>query len=612
MTKREACNILSQAIEDSYKVKSLFKTVSGINLPMDRAFFYDLRNELKVLDKGKVNEFLEKLISVYFGPKASKKEVAEWFSNNKSLYEKEIDEVKLYGGIEKKVKSPTGYGDELAATPDQGMTGTISEDYLGTSPLEIGDQAQIYPLGEAYDGALVAFGVVTMAEEDGESYLRVCFDDDIDEENSNTWYSEKDYDIVKVDINNPEFKKRHINKVVAMHKPIHLNSVQKEDVTTADMAAFDTRIGTMKKNKQKPAYGYSYMTEDLDKKIANLEKAIAGYYERKNKALRGSPEHKICVKRIIDAESDLKKLKSKKKVEEGIDRGDSKVIASMEKFKQRPDFETIMNEFKGLCREYGIKVGTEETISSQVAKKNPIYQKEFVTLLDKLCKKYNLTHQSLGLEEGYDFSAEENEFWRKLDYDKLRQDIVLDYNLIRDSGVDKNLAIGQVASRYRQDPEYVKVLVKEAENNLKTEIMTEKEIKARKLLESYGIVTKAKAPIEEESEEEETEKDETEEDDKKEKKGPKKGVNPFAKKDKEDDKEDEESEESEEEETEEEEHEFKGAGSEVCVKGIDRETAKGLAAKLLAPFEGSVEAPVGKYKITFEPLEDEGEEEVEE
>ena len=240
-----------------------------------------------------------------------------------------------------------------------------------------------------------------------------------------------------------------------------------EDVTTADMATFDTRVGTMSKNKQKPAYGYSY------------------------------------------------------------------------------------------------------------------------------------------LGEGYDLPSEEINYRNAEEFAELRQDIVTDFELIRDSGVDIDTAIGQIAVRYKQDPEYVKALVESQTKKINKEVMTEKEIKARKLLESYGIITKSKAPMAEEDDEE-SDKDEDGEKDDKKSKGPKKGVNPFAKKkDKEEDSEESSDEESSEEETEEETHEFSGAGSSVDVKGMDRETTKGIAVKLLAPLEGTQSAPKGKYTITFEPEEEE-------
>ena len=181
--------------------------------------------------------------------------------------------------------------------------------------------------------------------------------------------------------------------------------------------------------------------------------------------------------------------------------------------------------------------------------------------------------------------------------------------------------------------------------------MTEKEKRIKALAESYGIVKKSSKPIEEEDEEDGDEKeekgkgpkkgvnpfakkgkskdsedDEEEEDDEEDKpkkkgKGPKKGVNPFAKKKDDDDEESDEDDYTDDSDDEdefaadadgtEEEHKFKGAGSEVCVYGVSREEAKALAAKLLAPIPGVGPVPVGMYEIKFKvPEEKELEDEI--
>lgn len=545
-------------------------------------------------------------------------------------------EVKLYGGLDNHMPNPTGYGDELAVIPDKAMTGTISEDYVGTTPLEIGDQVQVYPLGDAYDGALVAYGEVTVVDEDGEGNIVITFDKEIDEENGNNWYSEVDYDICKIDLKNPEHQKRlkPTHDAIAS-KPIFFNGVSKkgtisEDLsgTTASIAVPEHGQGVMKRNNQKPAYGYSYLKEDVESKIANLKKAIANYYDRKSKTTRGTTEHKICVKRIIDAEDDLKRLereaKSLKKEAEYKKGYEPENIA---RIKARPDYQDMQRDLRTICKTFGLDQNGESLVS-QITKRNPVYQKEMLAACKELCAKYNLTLQTLGLEEDYDYSAEERDYvdkqdlqnedydysseevgyTNKQDYDQLRQDIVNTYDSIIDSGIDKDTAIGQIAVKFRQDPEYIKVLVENQIKNLKKEVMTEKEIKTKRLLESYGVITKSKAPLSEEDDEESEKdedgkkEDEDEEKDEKKSKGPKKGVNPFTKKD------DKEDDSEEEEETEEDEYEFKGAGSEVCVYGVDYETAKGLAAKMLAPLNDLI-APKGTYKITFEASEEETEEE---
>ncbi len=412
-------------------------------------------------------------------------------------------EVKLYGGLDNKTKSPTGYGDELATTPDQAMSGTV------------------------------------IAEDEG-------------------------------------------------------------GVTTADMAAYDTRVGTMSKNNQKPQYGYSYMPNK-----SGLDEGIQKGYEPENIA----------------------------------------------RIKARPDYKDMQNDLRTICREYSLIQTPGFSLKDQIAQRNPVYQKEIATAFKEFCAKYNLTGKTLGLES-YDYAgeerdyydkqnlksedidyaaAEENNYFNKIDYGQLRKDIVDAFHLMIDSNIDTDTAIGSVAEKFKQDPEYVKALVESQTKTLNKEVMTEKENKIKKLLESYGIVTKSKAPIAEEDDED-SEKDEDGEKEEPKSEGPKKGVNPFAKKkdkkDSEDDseegseekkgknpfakKDDEDSDDetSEEDETEEEEHKFTGAGSEVSFKGIDREIAKGLAVKLLAPINDLV-APKGKYTITFEPTEEEGVEGIE-
>lgn len=432
-------------------------------------------------------------------------------------------EVKLYGGLDNKTKTPTGYGDELAVTPDKAMTGSVIEKE------------------EGYMG-----------------------------------------DVIKHD------KKFFSPKT----KKLYSDAPYMEDLsgTTADIAVPESGMVAGTKNKKTTwgaAYGFSPLSEGM------------------------SPE-------------------------------------ATAEFKARPDYDKMMSEFEAINREFGLKLGSSESIADQLAKKNPAYQKEFLAKADEFCDKYDLSLEGLGLEEDYDYAGEEVNYQNTKDFNQLRQDIITDYELIIDSGIDRDTAIGSVAVKYRQDPGYVKALVENQIKKLKKEVMTEKEIQVKKLLESYGIITKSKAPIAEEDDEE-SEKDEDgdkddddSEDKEKKSKGPKKGVNPFAKKgekkeepgddededdtynrsisgvrpeepegsvdfeeESEDDEDEEEKEESpEEEEAEHETHEFSGAGSSVDVKGMDRETAKGLAVKLLAPLEGTVEAPKGKYTITFEPEEE--------
>lgn len=243
-----------------------------------------------------------------------------------------------------------------------------------------------------------------------------------------------------------------------------------------------------------------------------------------------------------------------------------------------------------------------------------------------------------------DYTADEYNTAEREHYDKLdvfRSEIINAYDSFLDAGIDPDTAIGKVAERFKQDPLYVKGLVAEAQQKLTNEVMTEKELRTKKLLESYGIVPKSETPIEEDEEtsdekekkkgpkngvnpfakksekktddsEEDDDKEDEEASDKKEKKkGPKKGVNPFAKNKEGKDDSEEESEEDEIDETPEEEveekeetHSFKGKGSIVVVVGADHELAQGIAIKLLAPFEGSIEVPKGKYIISFEPEEE--------
>lgn len=68
-------------------------------------------------------------------------------------------------------------------------------------------------------------------------------------------------------------------------------------------------------------------------------------------------------------------------------------------FYDRPDAEQILDEFRKIAQEYKLNIGTGERISSQLAKRNPVFQKEIISKFDDLAKKYNLTLQNLGLQE---------------------------------------------------------------------------------------------------------------------------------------------------------------------------------------------------------------------
>lgn len=72
---------------------------------------------------------------------------------------------------------------------------------------------------------------------------------------------------------------------------------------------------------------------------------------------------------------------------------------AIKSFYDRPDAEQILTDFKKIAQEYKLNVGKDELISTQIAKRNPVFQKEIISKFDDLAKKYNLTLQGLGLQE---------------------------------------------------------------------------------------------------------------------------------------------------------------------------------------------------------------------
>jgi len=72
---------------------------------------------------------------------------------------------------------------------------------------------------------------------------------------------------------------------------------------------------------------------------------------------------------------------------------------AIKSFYDRPDAEQILADFKKIAQEYKLNVGKDELISTQIAKRNPVFQKEIISKFDELAKNYNLTLQSLGLQE---------------------------------------------------------------------------------------------------------------------------------------------------------------------------------------------------------------------
>lgn len=293
---------------------------------------------------------------------------------------------------------------------------------------------------------------------------------------------------------------------------------------------------------------------------------------------------------------------------EGIDQISPDKTAEL---KARPDYEKLMNEFEAISKEFGLNLGSNESISSQLSKKHPIYQKEFIAKADEFCAKYGLTLQGLGLEEGYDYAAAEREYADREDFNQAEKEKA-------DKDNTQNKTTDKMKNPIKED-------------------------KIKKLIESYGIVSKASAPVIDEADDEESDKDEDgdkEEKDDKKSKGPKKGVNPFAKKgekkeepgdDDEDAEEDDddfkgpkasaeddedESEDEQEKELvtgeEEEAPKFQSKNRVVTVKGFDIDTARDIAVSMLANVEGAMELPEGEYELIFKPVEKEEDEELDE
>lgn len=88
----------------------------------------------------------------------------------------------------------------------------IDEDLLSSTSIEEGDNCQVYPLGDGHSGVLVAYGKVTGVDEDLEGNVLISFSKDPHSEESMDagtamWYSDAEYDIVKVDVTDSKFRK---------------------------------------------------------------------------------------------------------------------------------------------------------------------------------------------------------------------------------------------------------------------------------------------------------------------------------------------------------------------------------------------------------------------
>jgi len=492
-------------------------------------------------------------------------------------------EVKLYGGLDNKTKRPTGYGDELAVTPDQAMTGTISEKeegYMGDvikhdkkffSPKTkklYSDAPYMEDLsGTTADIAVPESGMVAGTKNKkttwGAAYGFSPLSEGIDKmspEKAIEFKARPDYPQMKA-----EFE--------AINREFGLDVNSKEDIVT-------------QLSRKNPIYQKEFIAK-ADEFCAKYGLSLKGLGLEEDTRIRGDWEGI----ELVDANWDF---------------SETGTVMFLNYDETRLLFKVPVTEFQLVAQ------GKQTHVIDEEGEAHLCDKELAIEILDSDSENHK------DIEEDYDYAGEEVNYHNSKDFNQLRQDIITDYELIIDSGIDRDTAIGSVAVKYRQDPGYVKALVENQIKKLKKEVMTEKEIQVKKLLESYGIITKSKAPIAEDDDEEsekdeDGDKDEDDSEDKEKKsKGPKKGVNPFAKKKDDDESEEEESEDDEEEkeespeeeEAEHETHEFSGAGSSVDIKGMDRETAKGLAVKLLAPLEGTVEAPKGKYTITFEPEEE--------
>lgn len=331
----------------------------------------------------------------------------------------------------------------------------------------------------------------------------------------------------------------------------------------------------------------------------------------------------------------------------------------MNKFISRGDYKQIMSEIQALCRDYGINFHSEESISKQLTKKNPIFQKEFVSKLDDFCAKYDLSLKTFGLEEGFDYNTAEIDYHNKQNIEQFEADVLFLQQLLADyrkkypenvvnniqqvinnsdlahlsNTDDLNHWEEKIVSELRSKIE--NAIAEGGENIDKYESKTNKmknpikEDKIKKLIESYGIVSKA-TPVIDEADDDESDKGEDgekEDADDKKSKGPKKGVNPFAKKGEkkepgtdEEDEDDEDEDDSfpksakkddqEDEIVSDETPKFKSKNRVIAIKGFDTDVARNIAVSILANVEGAMELPEGEYELTFKPVEKEEDEEL--
>lgn len=299
---------------------------------------------------------------------------------------------------------------------------------------------------------------------------------------------------------------------------------------------------------------------------------------------------------------------------------------AVEDFLKRPNADEILDEFKAICQEY--KLNPKQPVSSQVSKRNPVFQKEIMNKFDNLVQKYNLTLQNLGLQEAKGkyvkdldshltkhtgLNKDERQMWRdtieqlsnkgekeemlkvfqsfsywknkylKEDYDYNKAEIEYQDKQNFNQSESDRVFLAQLVSSYKEkfpsslqtqlenlfythnitnindlnldifSDAFVKTMRSKVEEliskaGLSVDMFESKEVKTKKIVESYGL-------IEKETEEEEKEEEKI--------------------------------------------YAFKSKNRVIIVKGFDEDQARDAAVKIMAPNDRLPELPEGQYELSY-------------
>ena len=249
---------------------------------------------------------------------------------------------------------------------------------------------------------------------------------------------------------------------------------------------------------------------------------------------------------------------------------------AVKSFKSRSDADQILDDFRKIAQEYKLNIGTGELISSQIAKRNPVFQKEIISRFNDLCKKYDLTLKNLGLQEakdkhvkeGFDYNKAEIETQDRENFNQSESDRLFLAQLLSSykdkfpSGLQAKLEnlfythnitnINDINLDIFSDS-FVKTMRSKVEelikqSGLNVDMFESKEVKAKKIIESYGLIEKEEEEIEEKEEK------------------------VYA---------------------------FKSKNRVIIVKGFEETQARDVAVKIMAPSDRLPELPEGQYELSY-------------